>query len=494
MKLGALLLLLVAGCRPTGPTGPVRSATLTPCHVTGLDEESLCGTIEVWEDRAARAGRRIPLRVLVVPSVRPVPEPDPLFFLAGGPGQGATGVAAQVIGAFDGLHERRDLVFVDQRGTGASNRLDCEDDEDATLDEVLGHDLPTGRLAACRDGLDADLSQYTTPVAMDDLDEVRAALGYERINLYGASYGTRAALVYLRRHPDRVRTLVLDGAAPPSMRLFLEFASDAEAAFEAAVRDCAAEPACRAAFPDPAGDLATLLAQPPGRVEVTHPRSGERSEVTVDRDMLASSVRALLYAPELTALLPLDLAAARGGDVGPLLAQVLAVNGASVGGALVDGPGSLRPDGGLALGMMLSVVCTEDVDRYTREEAVEAARGTFLGPSLATHMIEACADWPRGTLPAGYHDVVRGDAPTLVLSGALDPVTPPRVGAEAAAGLTHVVHGVAPGAAHNVVFRGCADDLVEQLVESGSVEGLDTSCLDRVNRSAFFVDAAGPPR
>ena len=484
-------LLALLGCASArGESEAQVPVDLQPCHVKGVDVETLCGAVQVYEDRAAASGRTIDLNVLVFPAVSPDPLPDPLFFLAGGPGQAATEVAASVAPIFQRVQKRRDIVFVDQRGTGKSNRLDCEpdsDDEDGEGDATGGlADLfapvaDAGDPGDCLDALDADTRLYTTPVAMDDLDEVRARLGYERINVYGGSYGTRAGLVYMRRHPERLRAAILDGLAPTTMELFLHFAPDGQAAYDALVRDCAAAPACAEAFPDLDGLLPAMLeelAESPAEARLRHPRSGDWVDLTVGPEALAMNLRNMLYAPYFTGLVPLAMTEAREGDWGPFTA---------IAQAMSDSTGE-----GLAVGMMLSVVCAEDIPRITPEARERAAEGTFLGDALVSAMVEACAEWPVGELPAGYNDAVVSDTPTLLLSGALDPVTPPRWGDAVGATLSESAHGVAPGAGHNVAPLGCAPRVMAEFLDAGSVDELDLSCIGEVTRPAFFIDFAGP--
>ena len=223
----------------------------------GVSVPARCGSLTVFEDRATGAGRTIDLTIVVIPAVSGSHEPDPLFFLAGGPGQAATDVADTVLARLAEVRRSRDIVFVDQRGTGGSGRMSCAlfergPDEEASSESLQFDAFPLDDLRDCLAEVEsvADPRHYTTPVAMDDLDDVRAALGYETINLYGGSYGTRAGLIYMRRHPERVRTAVLDGLAPVSMRLPSSMDADAQRALDRLFADCAADPGCREAFPD----------------------------------------------------------------------------------------------------------------------------------------------------------------------------------------------------------------------------------------------------
>jgi pimeloyl-ACP methyl ester carboxylesterase len=193
-------------------TKPAR-LELTPCELPGVKEKVRCGTYEVFEDRAARKGRKITLKIVVAAATGPTSAPDPFVYIPGGPGSSATEDAPGVAELFAGVRARRDLVFIDQRGTGGSHPLNCNFFDPADLQSYLGYFFPLDDVRKCRQELElkANLKLYTTPIAMDDLDEVRAALGYERVNLFGASYGTRARIVYLKRHPTHVRTVTLTG-------------------------------------------------------------------------------------------------------------------------------------------------------------------------------------------------------------------------------------------------------------------------------------------
>ena len=216
-----------------------------------MKEKVRCGTYEVFEDRAARKGRKITLKIVVVSATGPTSAPDPFVYIPGGPGSSATEDAPGVAELFAGVRARRDLVFIDQRGTGGSHPLNCNFFDPADLQSYLGYFFPLDDVRKCRQELEpkANLRLYTTPIAMDDLDEVRAALGYERVNLFGASYGTRAALVYLKRHPNHVRTITLQGVAPTNQFMPRDFPPANERALQGILAECAADEACNKAFP-----------------------------------------------------------------------------------------------------------------------------------------------------------------------------------------------------------------------------------------------------
>jgi len=403
--------------------------------------------------------------------------------LVGGPGQAATEAGAMVAEALHKVHRKRDMVLIDQRGTGASNPLDCElggGDEDLAK-AFRGDALPAEDLRRCLAKLDADPRLYTTAIAMDDLDEVREKLGYARVNLWGGSYGTRAALVYMRRHPEHVRTAVLDGVAPPTMPLPLYFARDAERSMAILVADCAAEPSCAAQYPDLAGELKALLGQleaQAAKVEVNHPRSGEPVKIEISRDAFAGNLRGFLYAGELQSLVPLIIKSARGGNFAPFVAASF---------TLAQGV-----EKSMSLGMTLSVVCAEDAPDIAPGETARLAQGSFLGEAVARQFAEACAVWPRGEVAKDHAEPVRSDLPVLLLSGELDPVTPPSWAEEAAKTLKNATTVVVAKQGHGVTMRGCVPTLVNDFYERASGEALDRECLKPMGRSPFFVSFAGP--
>jgi len=475
-------LALAIGCGAGAREKPQRRMALERCRIKGIGRETLCGKLEVFEDRAAKRGRKIGIRVAVVPALARDASPDPLFLLAGGPGQAATDAFGPLMGAFDPVRKTRDLVLVDQRGTGGSHKLDCEMvPKDADLRTRLEAELAPEKFRACLGKLDADPRLYTTAIAMQDLDEVRAALGYERINLWGGSYGTRAALVYARMFPDRVRTLTLDGVAPGSLRLPLFFARDGQRALDLLVDHCAADKACGKRFPDLRGrldDLLRRLEARPASIRVEDPLTGAPIDVTITRGRFVGIMRGLLYSADLTALLPLTLERAAAGDYRSFLAQA---------DQLGSGPG-----GALALGMMLSVLCAEDVPFIAPDELERLSQGTFLGVHPAREFFAACSAWPRGAVAEGHREPVRSEAPALLLSGELDPVTPPSWAEDAARTLPRSKHVVVPGVGHGVTASGCLPDLVRDFIKNGTALGLDTRCATKLKRPPFFLGFAGP--
>lgn len=452
----------------------------TPCRVDGVDSEVQCATLEVWENRSTLAGRKIPINIVILPATARVHAPDPLFVFAGGPGQAATDLAPAARIMFGELNAKRDIVLIDQRGTGRSNPLNCRLPErsDAGMADARQRDRVTAQqLALCRDTLAAraDLTQYTTGIAVADFDAVREALGYAEINLWGASYGTRSAMEYLRRHPQRVRSVTLDGVAPPSMPLPAGFSRDAGVVYDKLFAACEQDRACTGHFPALKRDFEKLLDSltlQARRVSIADGLTGRPKTLEVTRDMVLMSLFSALYAPERTTVLPAILGAAIAGDFAPLFAHSAIFSDFA--------------EDKIAFGMRLSVLCAEDVPRLAPVEAAGAAQRAPFGRAFVDEFTKACAAWPRGATAPDFVTPVRSDKPILILSGGLDPVTPPQYGDEVRKALSNAAHFVAPNLGHGVTGRGCAQKLLKKFVDNASATALDGDCLKRLPRPLFI--------
>ena len=494
LPLAPWMLALAAACRWGAPSEPgAARLALTPCridwHGSGHSDEVQCGTLDVLEDRGAggrasgaATGKKIPLHVAVVRGLAGRTEPDPIFVLAGGPGQAATKFIPEVIALLAQAHRKRDLVFVDQRGTGGSNPLECPEPADAGIEARL-RDTPDLRaLRSCLSAFERDGSHpalYTTDATADDLDEVRLALGADKIDLWGASYGTRLGLAYLRRHGERVRSAVFDSVTPPTQSLLLSLSPDADRAFKLIFQACAADAACNAAFPALEARFRELLGKlekQPAHVRLADPTTGAPVEVDISRSTFARGLHGLLYEPELSSILPLLVDRASRGDFQPFVTEVVSFDLA----------------GDLSQGLFLSVICSEDARAATPDERARRNAGTFLGDGFAANLAEVCAFWPRGAPSPETAAPVSSEVPVLLLSGELDPVTPPAHAEEALAGLRRGIHVVVPGVGHGVTGRGCLPRLVARFIESAGSEPLDTSCVRQLDRPPFFLSFAGP--
>jgi pimeloyl-ACP methyl ester carboxylesterase len=458
-----------------------------PClldHPLGVRSVSAeCGWLNVPEDRTKPEGRQIALRVARVPAISRRKQPDPLFVIKGGPGGSATELYTNASHAFARIRRERDIILVDQRGTGKSHPLTCDFDEAALYGPV---EEMEALFRKCRDALStkADLAQYTTSIAVQDLDVVRQTLGYERITLYGVSYGTRVAQHYARRFPERTRAIILDGVVPPELVLGPTMALDAEEALKHVLARCAKDESCRKRFGDPTAQYRALreaLERKPVGVTLQHPTTGEMQSLEFGPLHLAAVLRLGLYTTEQAALVPLelDLAVSRNNFV-PLAGQVLVISNAM--------------DKSIAFGMQNSVLCAEDVPFYKDTEIDrDALSQTFIGTALVDAMEMICRTWPRGPMDDDFHEPLHSDVPTLLLSGGNDPVTPPRFGEQAKRGLSESLHIVIPELGHGQLGTPCMDRVMERFISSASVKSLDTSCTEKVKPMPFFTSLSGPP-
>jgi pimeloyl-ACP methyl ester carboxylesterase len=471
-------LVLVSGCGD--PAAPAFTDLLHVCSADEGPTDAYCGTYQVFEDRGLGSGKTIRLSIVVLPSIGADVRPDPLVFLAGGPGQGAARMASLVQAAFRSVQRNRDVVLVDQRGTGRSNPLNCRSSSDSLAELSESDDQALEKLKKCLATLPGDPRLYTTTIAMDDLDDVREFLGYDKVNLYGGSYGTRAALVYLRQHPEHVRTVVLDGVAPTDMSLPLFAARDAQRSLDKLANDCANDPACRAAYPGLGERVRKLFARLDAKrpkVRLVHPRTGEAEEVELRASVVASMIFGALYSPLTSSILPSLLERAEHDDFQGLLALAYMTEGTT---------------DNMSLGMQLSVLCSEDSPRYTSGDLHRESAGTVFGAGLMMGQARACEFWPKGKVDPSYYEPVKSDTPTLVLSGDLDPVTPPTWGQAVTQSLTNVRHYTMPGTGHGVMATACGNKLIAQFIERGSVDNLADQCIGQVKRPGFFLTPAGP--
>ncbi|HTT13138.1 MAG TPA: alpha/beta fold hydrolase [Burkholderiaceae bacterium] len=474
-----LACLLAFGAPETSVAASVTDA-LAPCRVDGIAQEVRCGTVEVPEDPRATGGRRIGIQFAVIPALAKNKAPDPLFVLAGGPGQAATQVASVVVPMLAKVNTRRDIVFVDQRGTGKSNPLLCNPDEKrprlADTFDVAGQ---IARVGACLRTLDADPRQYATWIAVRDLDAVRMRLHAAQINLWGASYGTRVGLEYLRQFPDRVRTAVLDGVAPPDMRLPASFAVDGEAALDRMIAACARDAACAARYPDFATQTDALFRRfdtRPVSLPLTDPVTGRVEQLPFTRESMLAALRTPLYAPQLAVMLPYAVDHAFRNDFSPLAAMLTALGSND----------SMQ----LAWGMHFAVICAEDMPRIDASDRAAAA-ATRFGTGFIDLYERACKEVPHQAAPAEFYDLPTAAVPVLLLSGGADPATPPRHAATVAKALPNSRHLIAPNLGHGISAQGCAPELIARFVRQASFDGIDGACLERLPAPPFFRPPTG---
>ena len=478
---GGLALLLLCGA------AGAQTLALEDCRISagpgypGI--KARCGMLERPVNPADPDSPPIDLRVAVVPALNLTPETDPIVPIAGGPGQGTVEFYALMQGAFEPLRRNRDILLVDQRGTGESARLDCPIDDDAILFESeFDLDETLEYINRCLEELPHDPRYFTTSVAVTDLEAVRTALGYSALNLYGVSYGSRVAQHFARQYPDSTRTVVIDGVVPPQIALGPEIATESQRAVDNILARCAENDACNERFPDIAATFARIVAElreQPVNVMAPHPNTGRMENIAFGPGQLAGSVRMLAYSPTTIALLPLFIHEAGEGNWVPLASQYMMT--------------ALQMSDMLALGMHNAVMCTEDMpflDRTTIDyDGIEAS---YMGSFQLDTLQAICASWPSGPIDTGFKVPLATDLPFLLLSGDADPITPPRYAELALVDLTNFEHLVGTHQGHGQITVGCTSRLIADFVEAADPDAIDDECLDRSFVMPFFLDFAGP--
>ena len=458
---------------------------LVPCTLQAPSDlsraEALCGWLEVPENPEQPEQGTIRLHLALAPAIDTRAEGAPLAILAGGPGQAAYDVYASRSAGFSRVRQQRPILILDQRGTGRSNRLECELQEEAE-DEEYSSELMKQVVSECLATLPADPRFYTTSAAVRDLDRAREVLGFDQLNLWGGSYGTRVALHYMRRYPAQTRAVVIDGVVPPDRVLGPQIAIEAQRALDKILERCAADSSCSEAFPDLRGDLARLRARlddGPIPFSTANPVTGELLEDEFGNFHLGIALRLLSYSPQTMALMPLLIHEAAEGNVAPLAGQALML-GADIGEAL-------------ALGMHNAIVCTEDMP-YFESGAVDRdeLENSYLGSLQIDSLVAICEIWPAGFIDEDFRDPATGDAPVLILSGEYDPVTPSSYGEHVDASLSNSEHYTVRGQGHGQLSVGCVPRLLGQFFDDPSPSTLDASCLEEASADGFFIDFNGP--
>ena len=454
-----------------------------PIDYEDTTKESKLATQSSSTDSAlATKNTSLVLSIARIPARRQSDKTDAVTLLAGGPGQSAIDSFPMLAFAFRHMMRDRDIILVDQRGTGDSAKLSCPDSPD-TLG--LESDIDTQELAQlasqCHDSLPYDPQFFTTSVAVKDLELIRQQLGVSQWNLYGISYGTRVALHYLRRYPESVRTIALDAVVPPSIALGPEIAPLAQRALDLIFERCSNDEGCHSAFGNlkqPTLALLDSLDANPRSITYEDIASGKLSVMEFTRDHLAITLRLMSYSSQTAAILPSMLHdAIVNGNFAPLARQAN-LQTQSLGDTL-------------ATGMHHAVVCTEDAP-FIEQASIDAPAAGYMGEDIVDSLLATCQNWPSGVLDDDFKQPVKATTPALVLSGGADPITPPEYGESVVQHLSASRHIVNVDQAHMQAPFGCMPVLLAQFVEQADAVSLDTSCLERYHTQPFFVDANGP--
>ncbi|MGB5246339.1 MAG: alpha/beta hydrolase [Woeseia sp.] len=440
-----------------------------------------CGILLRPLNPADPSSPNIDLHVAIVPALTLQPETDAFVPIAGGPGQSTIEFYAAQAGAFEKIRRKRDIVLIDQRGTGDSSPLSCDIEDAAT-----GNDMSDAEIRAvteeCLSALPQDPRYFTTSVAVQDLEALRKELGYTQFNLYGVSYGSRVAQHFARRYPDATRTLILDGVVPPQLALGPEIALEAQRALQTVFARCAENAACDQRFPNLAQRFSALKEQlqaQPVTVDVPDPTSGKPDTLEFGSTELAGALRLLSYNPMTIALMPLLISEAADGNFLPLAAQHLMSSNAM--------------EEALSIGMHNAVVCTEDAPFYRESELPrEALAQTYIGAILLESMQTMCGVWPAGMIDAEFKEPLTTDLPVLLLSGAEDPITPPAYAERAMVNMRNAKHLIGRNQGHGLAPTGCVPNIMADFVSAASVAALDSECMERLFAMPFFLDFSGP--
>ncbi len=442
--------------------GSERGIALTACRLTDLTRAARCGSISVAEDPDKPGGRQLSVSVAVIPAAHPPALADPIVLLQGGPGEDSISSAAFFAERFAALLDDRDLLLIDQRGTGKSGALPCNLHSQQNPAGSLRDLFPIAAVKDCAHRLEAraDLTQYTYDRFAGDLEQVRRALGYGALNLFAGSYGTRAAQVYIRSFPASVRSAYLGSAVPVDAANPLAFAKTEQTALEQLFAACDADAKCRAAFPNLREEFRIMVARlDSGAVRVTIP--GTKATATLNRGRVAEWMRSQLYRPKSATPLPWMIHRAFAGDWSPL-----------VKGLLAD---AHEADQGFSFGLFFSITCSEDVAFIRESDIAPATQGTFLGDYRVRQQQAACEEWPTRTLPKDYRAPVMSAVPTMFVSGGADGGTPLWYADHVAAGFSNRVQIVVKGQGHTE-WSACLAQLYQRLVRGGTVSGIGPSC------------------
>ena len=454
------------------------------CHIQhkAIELDAECATLVRPENPDDKNSRLIELSVIKLPSNSPKPEADAFTLIQGGPGGSSIDMAIGYRQILDFIRSKRDVIVVDQRGTGRSNRLTCPLNDEEISDFSFDRARTLSLTNKCVTELsNNDLRYYTTSVAVQDLEAVRQAAGYEQLTIYGVSYGTRVAQHYLRRFPDQTRAIIIDGVVDVELNLAgAEVARRAQDSFDAMTKRCNESPSCLQNFGDidkKFKQLRTRLTSNPVEIQLPHPSSGNIVEHTVSEADLLASVRFLPYATETLALLPMIISRAHSGDYIPLAAQGILTE---------EGLGQE-----FATGMHNSVVCAEDAP-FVKQGASAETENTYFGSDMMDAISATCEAWPKGVMDDDFNDAFDSNTPVLILSGETDPITPPANGKRANDMFSNSKHIIVPSHGHGVLPRGCMPYLLRDFIESAELSSLKTDCIERERAMPFFIDATGP--
>lgn len=451
--------------------------TIENCHVDGIKQQIQCGKLTVPENYQQQDGEKITVNFVVLPAIDNSDNKEPLMFLAGGPGQSAASLAGGLYKAFNEIRKTRDLILVDQRGTGESHPLQCEDLDEQDVYQAKSDEFTVEVVKQCLANLTGDLSQYNSENAIRDFDAVRAALGHEKIAIYGGSYGTRAGLVYMRMYPQSLSAVILDSVGPIEVPIGL-FGQSSARSFAMLVENCQKEPSCHKAYPELLKEFKQVVAQleqAPLTLSIPHPRLGTQTPLFIDKSKFLSTIFTQLYSVEGRSLVPLIIHQAAQGNYAPFAGLTAA------------------SDNGMEMfvGLTFNIVCNEDMPKVTEEMFSADADNNFNGEISHFAWKVACPVWPQYRPSDEFYQPVTADIPTLIISGELDPVTPPSNGDHSANTIPNNKHIVMKNSSHTPGSSACAISIFSEFLTKKDPKNLDESCLEDIPEESFMTGLNG---
>lgn len=477
MNNNRIIIVLISLLLSINAYGFEQGVTLENCHVDGVKAQVQCGKLQVPENYDTPDGDKISINFVVLPAIDDSDNKTPLMFLAGGPGQAAAELASGLRRVFNEVRKTRDLILVDQRGTGDSHPLQCDDALEQDIYSITPEEFSEQDIKDCLASFSGDLSQYNSENAIRDFDAVRAALGHEQINIYGGSYGTRAGLVYMRMFPNSLRSVVLDSVGPIEVPIGL-FGQSSARSFNLLLENCQKEESCQKAYPNLESEFNSLLARlvkEPAQVTIAHPRLGTQTKFVISEAKLLGTLRMQLYSVGTRSLVPLVIHQAYLGNYMPLAGLVAQSEGGQ----------------GIYLGLLFNITCNEDFPRISESDFEQDANNNFGGDDSHFGFKMVCPIWPQYRPSEEFYQAVTADIPTLILSGNLDPVTPPSNGEHTAKSLPNNHHIIIENASHTVAMTTCASDIINEFLTSLKPKELDKSCIEDVPNESFMTNLNG---
>ena len=453
------------------------SLSVEDCHIKGVKQFVKCGKLTVPENYQKPKDKQIELNFVILPAIDNSEGLEPMMFLAGGPGQAATELAGSILQSFNETRKTRDIIMVDQRGTGKSATLECKDVEIPDPYTSIAEELNLDDVKKCLTQFEYDLSQFGSENAIRDFEQVRLALGHEQINLYGGSYGTRAALVYMRLYPQSLRSVVLDSVGPIEVPIGV-FGQSAARAFDIVLDNCKNDEACKKAYPNVKQEYKQLIARlekGPTSIDVTHPRLGTKTELMLTKGKFTSQIRMMLYSPNMHSMIPLMINQTYLENYSPLLGFLAATSQGM----------------GIYEAVLFNIVCNEDFPRITDAQWAEDAKNPLDGELSQLAFTAVCQLWPKYQVSEAFFQPVTADIPTLILSGNMDPVTPPSNGDHSDKTLPNSRHIVDMNSAHIVNTTKCSSKMIREFFDNIDPQAVDASCLEDSPKPSFVPSLNG---